>query len=58
MIFVPDFAEDCYECGRSPCVIVKGHIVPKTHLCGPCFFHDANMIDYEEWNTTTEEEET
>lgn len=57
MIYKPDFMEECYHCGATPCVVVEGHIVPETHLCGVCFFHDRLMVDYEEWNNEPEDTE-
>lgn len=57
MIYRPDFDDECYKCGSTPTVIVEGHIVPDTRLCGPCFFGDRRMVDWEEWNTTPEDTE-
>lgn len=57
MIYRPDFDEECYKCGTSPTVVVEGHIVPNTQLCGPCFFNDRRMLDWEEWNNTAEDTE-
>jgi len=58
-MFHPDFEEECYLCGTIPCVIVEGHVQPRTRLCGPHFFHDHDMTDWSLWNdqqdpTTTE----
>ena len=57
MIYRPNFDGECYICGESPTVIVEGHIVPDTQLCGPHFFQDARMVDWEEWNTHPEDNE-
>ncbi len=55
MIYTPDFDEDCYICGSSPCVVVTGHLTPHTRLCGPCFFKTPKMVDWEEWNIFSDE---
>ena len=55
MIYRPNFDGECYRCGNSPTVVVEGHIVPDTQLCGPCFFADKSMVDWEEWNATAED---
>jgi hypothetical protein len=57
VIYKPDFEEECYICGASPCVIVEGHVVPDTMLCGVHFFHNDIMSDWSEWNEQPEEEE-
>lgn len=57
MIYKPDFEEECYICGATPCVTIEGHIVPETRLCGPHFFNDRRMVEWEEWNTQEEDTE-
>ena len=49
-MFHPDFDEQCRVCGASPTVVVEGHSQPDTQLCGCCFFHDRDMIDWFLWN--------
>lgn len=49
-VYHPDFEESCSICGSSPCVMVVGHVQPDTGLCGPHFFDDGRMFDWEEWN--------
>lgn len=56
-VFHPDFDEECHVCGASPCVIVEGHAQPDTQLCGPHFFHDRTMVDWELWNDQPEDTE-
>lgn len=57
MIYRPNFDGVCHKCGNSPTVIVEGHIVPETLLCGPHFFNDKTMVDWDEWNTQPDETE-
>ena len=52
--FTPDFKAECFNCGTMPCVVIEGHIQPNTLLCGPCFFGEAVMIDWENWNDEQE----
>lgn len=54
MIYYPDFESDCAICGTRPCVIVEDHSQPYTDLCGPCFFSDRMMVDWERWNDQQE----
>lgn len=56
-IYRPDFAGECRECGGSPTVVVLGHIVPDTNLCGVHFFADRTMVDWELWNLRDEDGE-
>ena len=57
MIYEPDFDEACFKCGATPTVIIPGHVVPDTKLCGVHFFNDRRMVDWEEWNTKPEDTE-
>ena len=57
MIYQPDFQSECRICGTSPTVVVQGHTVPNTELCGPHFFKDRVMVDWELWNTLPEDTE-
>jgi hypothetical protein len=57
MIYRPDFDGECYLCGASPTVVVEGHIVPNTQLCGPHFFRDKQMVDWDEWNNQPDDTE-
>lgn len=56
-IYRPDWNHECRECGSKPTVIVVNHIVPNTDLCGPHFFADRAMVDWELWNDESEETE-
>lgn len=56
-VFRPDFENECRECGTLPTVIVIDHPVPHTHLCGPHFFSDKSMIDWDAWNDSQEDTE-
>lgn len=56
-IYSPDFDGECRECGSSPTVIVINHIVPNTDLCGPHFFADRAMVNWELWNHQPDETE-
>lgn len=55
-VFRPDFDNECRECGTTPTVIVEGHSCPHTHLCGPHFFADRSMVDWERWNDPVEDD--
>lgn len=60
----PDFDAVCCRCGTSPCVVELRETPPNvinlftsgnfaeidTELCGPCYFSDAMMLDYWQWN--------
>lgn len=54
-VFVPDFEIECRECGTKPTVIVVGHPIPETNLCGPHFFADRSMVDWALWNERDDE---
>jgi hypothetical protein len=59
-MYHPDFEGVCRLCGTSPTVVVEGHTLPDTDLCGVCFFHDRVMIDWQLWRqdgTQREDEE-
>jgi hypothetical protein len=53
-LYLPNFDIECHECGASPTVVVRGHIVPDTALCGPHFFSDRTMVDWTLWNEPQE----
>lgn len=55
-IYSPDFNDECYICGTSPCVLVNNHIQPHTLLCGIHFFNARKMVDYNLWNGDEDEE--
>lgn len=60
-MYYPDWDGICRICGTSPTVIVAGHPhMPDTELCGVHFWHDQEMVDWQEWNNQedppTEEE--
>jgi hypothetical protein len=38
-------------------VVVAGHKQPETELCGPHFFNNSAMLDWEEWNNQEENDE-
>lgn len=50
--FEPDYADKCLSCDQSPTVtgVRHGRIVVQWHLCGPCCFGSARMLDPREWN--------
>lgn len=48
--FVPNFDIECRICETKPTVTVVEHVEPDTELCGPHFFADKTMVDYELWN--------
>lgn len=56
-VFTPDFEVECRDCGMTPTVTVVGHPVPKTGLCGPHFFKDRAMVDWDLWNDQPEDTE-
>lgn len=56
-VFRPDFETECRECGTLPTVIVEGHPVPHTNLCGRHFFNDRAMVEWEKWNEREEDTE-
>ena len=52
-MFRQDFDDECRNCGTSPCVVVLATPATpevETELCGPCYFEDAQMLDYWLWN--------
>ena len=53
-VYSPNFEGECHNCGASPTVVVSGHVVPDTQLCGPCFFSDRRMVDWSLWNDEIE----
>jgi hypothetical protein len=55
--YSPDFEAECRICGFSPCVVVFRHPSPDTDLCGPHFFNDQEMIDWNLWNDPKETED-
>ena len=54
LIYSPDFDAECSVCGASPTVVVNDHAQPATELCGPCFFSDRSMLEWELWNEPQE----
>jgi hypothetical protein len=50
--FEPDYDDQCASCGESPTVTGERHgrVVVRWHLCGPCCFGEARMLDPREWN--------
>ena len=57
-MYQPDFDNECYICGTTPCVIVTSHLhKPHTELCGAHFFKDPAMIYWQEWNEEPETQE-
>lgn len=56
-VFRPNFQGECRECGTSPTVVVLGHPIPETELCGWHFFANRSMIDWERWNDREEDTE-
>lgn len=45
----PDWSQRCLNCGASP-------IVPKTGLCGPCTFGEADTSGGQWWDEDDEVE--
>lgn len=55
-MYAPDFTSDCRICGTSPTVVVLHHkYEPHTDLCGPHFFNDPQMTDWDQWPTNPPE---
>ena len=56
--FFPCFAASkrCTICDTSPTVQVfeNGQLVIDSEACGPHFFNDRSMLDYEVWNEPKE----
>lgn len=50
MTFVPSFDTACRICSTVPTVVIPGHLVEETELCGRCFWADRAMIDWTLWN--------
>jgi hypothetical protein len=48
----PDYSDKCQNCEESPTVTGERHgrVVVRWHLCGPCCFGEARMIDPRAWN--------
>lgn len=57
--YTPNFDKPCYVCSAKPTVRVEDHEhgVPDTELCGPHFFLDRTMSDWEMWNNQREDTE-
>jgi hypothetical protein len=53
-VFKPNFDNECRECGAKPTVVVIDHPIPETDLCGPHFFADRMMLDWQLWNEQPE----
>jgi hypothetical protein len=52
--YVPDYNNDCCNCGQSPVVTVVDSLGNKTtdfEMCGPCTFGTAKALDVDQWNT-------
>lgn len=48
-MFTPNFQGECRICGTSPTVVVPEHECPETNLCGPHFFNETEMFDWDLW---------
>ena len=55
--YLPDFEASCRICGASPCVLVVNHVQGDTDLCGPHFFADDSMHDWEDWNDSDDQDQ-
>lgn len=56
--YTPVFNAECDRCGGSPCVGIHAGVgIALTNFCGPCFFADRAMSDYELWNDEQEPSE-
>jgi hypothetical protein len=56
-LYQPDMKAECRICGTSPCVVVYDPELrhnSDTDMCGPCFFQDRIMLDWELWNEPLE----
>lgn len=49
-VYAPNFTIECQVCATKPTVVVIDHVQPNTELCGPCFFGEHMMVDWELWN--------
>jgi hypothetical protein len=50
MTFLPSFEVRCRICETVPTVVIPGHAVEVTELCGVCFFGDRIMLDWDLWD--------
>ena len=57
MILIPSFEIRCRICDQLPTVVIPGHRVENTELCGPCFFGEDAMLDWQLWEDKRGEEE-
>jgi len=62
MNYVPIFNQECNRCGTEPCVGIQDQeilhsAVRSTGLCGPHFFQDRLMSEWELWNDEPESTE-
>lgn len=54
--YYPNWQSECHVCGTSPTVVVAGHKVPETQLCGLHFFEGKEMSHWENWNESESED--
>ena len=50
--YVPDYEQQCSNCGTSPVVTIqnsKGKVITDFEMCGPCTFGSAECIDPDNW---------
>jgi hypothetical protein len=59
--YVPIFDAECRNCDHSPVVglVEKGQHgnpdrIRSTNMCGPHFFADRSMVDWDKWNDDVE----
>lgn len=51
--YVPDYDDECVNCGQSPTVTVEesdGTVSHRTNLCGPCCWGEASTLEVDTWN--------
>jgi len=51
MTYIPIFTSECWKCGTSPTVgVCRPSGADDTKLCGPHFFANRAMVEWESWN--------
>lgn len=58
-LYIPIFDVECDRCCDSPVVGIRAspNTIRSSGLCGPHFFNDSLMFDWEEWNEPRESTE-
>ena len=50
--YVPDYSQECCNCGQAPVVTMEnenGEVVQDFEMCGPCTFGEADCLDPGNW---------